>query len=462
MPELTGDKTIFSLLEVASSIKRTLSERYGSSFWLKAEMNKLNFYRHSGHCYPDLVQKKDGRVVAQMRALIWNTDLERMNRQFMQHTGEYLHDGINLLLLASIMFDPNHGLSLRIHDIDPAFTLGEIEREKRQCIRQLQEEGIFHANRQLPFPLLPKRIAVISVETSKGYADFRSLTEARMKGFVMEHMLFPALLQGDKAAAQIVGQLNSIRRLARHFDLVAIIRGGGGDVGLSAFNQYDLARAIALFPVPVVTGIGHATNQTVSEMVAHTNAITPTALADLLMEQFEGFQEKLYESTRKAGFTLGILREQTLEISKLHESLIHNTSGLINSQKAAQKLFSNALAYTIRQSLHSIKQQLAGSTFRLKLTANEKLNKNNFSLRNNHVILKKAVTGFVERNQTIIDQTEKVVSLLNPQHLLEKGYSITLHNGKPVRLAGQLMAGDTLTTIVAQGSIQSEVTEIKT
>ncbi len=461
MAELTGDRKIFSLLEVASSIRRTLSERYKSSFWLKAEMNKLNFYKHSGHCYPDLVQKKDGQVVAQMRALIWNSDLERINRQFIQHTGEQLHDGINLLLLASIQFDPNHGLSLRIHDIDPAFTLGEIEREKRQCINRLQEEGVFHSNKQLPFPILPKRIAVISVESSKGYADFKSLTEARMKGFVMEHMLFPALLQGDKAAAQIIAQLDHIGRLSCHFDLVAIIRGGGGEVGLSTFNQYSLARAIALFPLPVITGIGHATNQTVSEMVAHTNAITPTELADMLMELFEGFQDKLHESTRKVGYTISILREQMLEISKLQQTLQHSAKSLVNNQKAIQKLLSTALASNVQLRLHSMKQQLGTGTYRLKLNCTEKLNKNNFVIQNKQTALNKAAAGFVERNLTTLDQAEKVVELLNPQRLLEKGYSITLHKGKPVRYAGQLMAGDSITTIVAQGIIHSDVKEIK-
>jgi len=459
MPEQIGNKKIYSLLEVASSIRRTLSERYGSSFWLKAEMNKLNIYKHSGHCYPDLVQKQDGQVVAQMRSLIWNFDLERINRIFAQHTGEQLHDGISLMMEVSILFDPNYGLSLRIHDIDPSFTLGEIEREKRQCIARLKEEGIFQTNKHLPFPLLPKRIAIISVESSKGYADFRALTGARMKGFVMEHVLFTAMLQGDKAAAQIIAQLDRIRCITHHFDLVAIIRGGGGEVGLSTYNQYELAQAIALFPLPVHTGIGHATNETVCEMVAHTNAITPTELADMLMEQFEGFQEKLRDAAHKVGFALSILREQSLGLTNLHQSLAHTTNSQVNRQKAKLDMLCGALATSVRSRMYNIRQQLSASSYRLKLAIADKLNRNSFALLNRQHAVNMAATGLIERTVTSLDQAEKVVELLNPQRLLEKGYSITLHKGKPVREAGKLKQGDILTTLLAQGSVESQITD---
>src|SRR5688500_156033 len=172
MPEIADDKRIFTLLEVTSSIQRTLSERYKTSFWVKAEMNKINYYPHSGHCYPDLVEKKDGKVIAQLRSTLWKEDYLRINNSFLKVVKTPLRDGIKMLFCARIMFDPSHGLSLRIIDIDPAFALGELEREKQETIEELQKEGIFGKNKTLPLPLLPKRIAIISVQTSKGYADF--------------------------------------------------------------------------------------------------------------------------------------------------------------------------------------------------------------------------------------------------------------------------------------------------
>src|SRR5690606_4336848 len=140
--------------------------------------------------------------------------------------------------------------------------------------RRLREEGVYDRNRELKLALLPQRVAVISVETSKGYADFVKVIESNSWGYRFVHRLFPSLLQGDRAVESIRTQLRNIGKLADRYDVVAIIRGGGGDTGLSCFNDYTLARDIALFPLPVITGIGHATNETVVEMVAHRNAIT--------------------------------------------------------------------------------------------------------------------------------------------------------------------------------------------
>src|SRR5687767_10336036 len=146
MPETISDKKVFSLLEVTLSIQKTISDRYKNSFWVKAEMNKLNHYAHSGHCYPELVEKKDGKVIALIKSNLWKSDFEQINQNFMKVLKEPLKDGINILFCASISFDPSHGLSLRILDIDPSFSLGELEREKQETLERLKKEGIFNLN----------------------------------------------------------------------------------------------------------------------------------------------------------------------------------------------------------------------------------------------------------------------------------------------------------------------------
>lgn len=289
MSETIAGRTAFSLREVALEIQQTIQERHAGWIWVKAEVNKLNLYPHSGHSYPELVEKQDGRVVAQMRANLWKDDFNRINRTFLEVLKEPLKDGISVLIQAKVTFDPVYGLSLRILDIDPSFSLGELEREKQQAIATLKKEGVFEQNKAVFLPLLPQRIAVISVETSKGYADFMKVIGQNPWGYGFFLMLFPALLQGDQAAEQIIAQLRRIRKASSHFDLVAIIRGGGGDVGLSCYNNLELAREVAYFTLPVMTGIGHSTNETVTEMVAYRNAITPTELADLLIQKFHNF-----------------------------------------------------------------------------------------------------------------------------------------------------------------------------
>src|SRR5690554_3217261 len=243
MPEIIDNKTVFSLFEVAKSIRKTLAARYTQSYWISAELNKLNFYKHSGHCYPDLVEKKDGKIIAEMRSILWGSDFQRINKQFQEITKEPLKDGIGILIQAAISYDELYGLSLRIIDIDPTFSLGVLAREKQEAIDRLKKEGIFDLNKNVPFPLLPKRIALISVETSKGLADFLKILQNNAWNYRFEFLLFPALLQGDRAVPSILAQIKNIADRIEEFDAVALIRGGGGDVGLSCYNEYTLANA---------------------------------------------------------------------------------------------------------------------------------------------------------------------------------------------------------------------------
>jgi exodeoxyribonuclease VII large subunit len=355
MPDLIDGKKIFSLLEVTTSIQKILSTRYTSSFWVKAEMNKLNFYPHSGHCYPDLVEKHEGKVIAQVKATLWKDDYNRINKHFLSLVNTPLADGITMLFCARITFDPVHGLALRITDIDPVFTLGELEREKQESIATLKKKGIFDRNRSLPFPLLPQRLAIISVQTSKGYADFNKMIQGNPWGYKFFHVLFPSLLQGERAVDSIRLQLDRIRKVAAHFDVVAIIRGGGGEVGLSCFNNYKLSKDIALFPLPVITGIGHATNETVVEMVAYRNAITPTELADFLLQKFHNFsvpvqkaQEVLVSRSRRI---IAEQRQNLRHTVRFFRSVTDNV--LIKShhhiQSFERDLLKQANAHVVRQ-----------------------------------------------------------------------------------------------------------------
>src|SRR5690606_37029713 len=138
MPEVIDNKTIFTLSEVARSIQKTIADRYKSLYWIKAEMNKLNHYTHSGHCYPELVEKKEGKVISEMRSILWKTDYQRINQHFIKILREPLREGITILFQAGISYDPMYGLSLKIVDIDPTFVLGELEKEKRESILRLQ------------------------------------------------------------------------------------------------------------------------------------------------------------------------------------------------------------------------------------------------------------------------------------------------------------------------------------
>jgi exodeoxyribonuclease VII large subunit len=458
MPETINSKQVFSLIDVSRSIEKTLSERYKSAFWVQAEMNKLNHYSHSGHCYPDLVEKKDGKVIAQMRANLWKDDFNRVNDNFHRVLKESLKDGIKILFLARISFSPAYGLSLRILDIDPAYTLGDLEKEKQETINLMREQGIFNQNKTLPLPLLPQRIAVISVETSKGFADFIKVIETNEWGYKYFHLLFPALLQGEKAVESISRQLKRIKKVIHHFDAVAIIRGGGGDIGLSCYNHYDLVREIALFPIPVLTGIGHATNETVAEMVSYSNAITPTKMAEYLIQKFHNFsvpvneaREDIIDKARRL-----IVEEKSRFHSevKLFRSVTHNIlfKNRNNLQESIQifNQHSRFLFKNERTLLSSAKVGLAKSSLSF--------------LFNNSNEVAQVRAKFVERSLLFVrgqklelTNIEKNISNMSPENVLKRGYSITRLDGKAVKDIDKLKAGDLIDTVIYKGKITSRV-----
>jgi Exonuclease VII, large subunit len=418
MSEKIANKTVYTLLEVAKSIQKTLADRYTSEFWVKAEMNKLNFYHHSGHAYPELVEKQDGKIIAQFKANLWRDDYQQINANFLRTLGEPLKDGIKILFLARITFEPQYGLSLRIIDIDPSFTLGDLEREKQETIQRLHTEGIYHSNKQTPLPLLPQRIAIISVETSKGYADFTKVLDTNPWNYHFFHVLFPSLLQGDRAVESIRHQLRRIKKVISHFDVVAIIRGGGGDVGLSCYNNYELARDIVLFPIPVITGIGHATNETVAEMIAHANAITPTKIAEFLLLKFHEF---------------------AVPVQKAEEKIKSKAERIIEDEKyrlqSVMKLFRSVTANVLAE--------------------------NRGQVRSMTRMLQQQSAFMIRNEKSLINSIEKNIANLIAQSVLKRGFSITFKNGKPVKNSQELKEGDTIQTQLAEGAITSVVQSTK-
>ena len=462
MPQKVDEKQIFSLQEVTSSIQKTLALRYTSSFWVKAEMNKLNHYPHSGHCYPDLVEKLDGKVIAQMKSTLWKDDYNRINDHFLRLVKAPLKEGIKILFCARITFDAIHGLALRIVDIDPVFSLGELEREKQESISRLTAEGIFARNKSLAFPLLPKRMAIISVQTSKGYADFLKIIEGNPWGYKISHALFPSLLQGDRAVESISGQLLRIRKLADDFDVVAIIRGGGGDIGLSCFNNYQLARQIALFPIPVITGIGHATNETVVEMVAYKNAITPTELADFLLQRFHNFampvqkaEEFLVSRVRHMIADERRLLQQTVRIFRsVTDNVLIRSHHDIRQQ--AKDLFKQANLNLSRQ-----KQTHASLVYKLRSMSLALCGHRKQDLREHDIMMRRDLLAIFKHARNNVENMLRTVSNMHPDNVLRRGYTITRVNGKAITSRNEVRASDTLETIVTDGIIFSNVQTIK-
>jgi exodeoxyribonuclease VII large subunit len=458
MAETVNNRKVYSLIEVALSIQKTIADRYKSSFWVKAEMNKLNHYSHSGHCYPELVEKSNGKVIAQLKANLWKADFERINYNFVKVLKEPLKDGIKILFCATISFEPAHGLSLRILDIDPSFSLGELEKEKLETVERLRMEGIFTSNKALKLPLLPKRIAIISVETSKGYSDFLKIIEDNPWGYRFFKFLFPSLLQGDRSVESICSQLKQVRKVKKHFDVVAIIRGGGGDVGLSSYNNYKLAKEIALFPIPVLTGIGHSTNETVVEMVSYKNAITPTELADFLVQKFHDFSEPVRRAEKSiADRSVRIIADEKNRFNNVVKYFRSATRERLGNSRSEIRRCSDSLSQHSKFLVKRKAELLLWSIKNLAKTVGSSLDRENQRFENLVRDTRNVVQKCVDSQQASLSRLEKHVTMLDPVNILKRGFSITLFNGKALKSYTEVKGGDTITTVLVDGKVNSEV-----
>ncbi|MDX9905345.1 MAG: exodeoxyribonuclease VII large subunit [Bacteroidales bacterium] len=453
---------IMTLSQLAAGITVVFEENFRSPLWIKAEIAKLNYYQASGHCYPSLVEKEKGSVKAELRGTIWANDYVRINGNFLKITREPLKEGIQILFRAYVRFHAVYGLSLQIIDIDPSYTLGEMAREKMETLARLKNEGLFDRNRQIELPELPKRIAVISVKSSKGFSDFISIIENNPWHYGISCVLFPALLQGDKAVESIRSQMEIIGRNAHLFDAVTIIRGGGGEVGLNCYDNYMLAREVALCPLPVLTGIGHSTNETVVEMIAGYNKITPTDVAYFIIQQFHNFSGRLNELHESlATMAKDLLEEEKKKWEQLCMDLVSQTDNLVRNEKRAIVEISGSVIDGTGIMITGQKHLLNLAGLKLSIKPGVLLRESRIGLDNRSERFCLHVKQLLRLKTGELENLNQKIDLLNPVQVLKRGYSITYLNGKALIDSAVAKPGDILTTRLFKGDISSEVKSIK-
>lgn len=272
-----------TLLEYNCRIKNLMYDPDVQNCWVTAETSDLRVSR--GHCYLELIQKSDrGDTVARLGAVIWANTFVRLDAQFFQVTGKHLATGMKVMVNVNANFHEQYGLKAVINGINPEFTLGDMERIRKEIIAHLTRDGIIDMNKQLSWPLVPQRIAVISARGAAGYGDFLNQLHNNAYGLKFYTCLFEAVMQGVNTVSSVIAALDRIAAVEEMFDCVVIIRGGGSTSDLNSFDNYDLGSNIAQFPLPIITGIGHDRDVTIPDMVSKLHVKTPTAAAEFLVQ----------------------------------------------------------------------------------------------------------------------------------------------------------------------------------
>ena len=273
-----------SLSHLNAMVRSAIEQQLPSRYWVTGELSEVRV-TSVGHCYIELVERNEvtGEISAKARGTIWSRVYSLLRPYFLEQTGRDFSVGMKVLLQVGVNFHEVYGFSLDVCDIEPAYTIGDMARQRMLAVKRLTDEGVINLNKELSFPLLPKRVAVISSASAAGYGDFCDQLNGNLYGFVFKVALFQSPMQGNKVEEGIISALNAIARNIDDWDVVVIIRGGGATSDLSCFDTYDLANNCAQFPLPVVTGIGHQRDDTLLDIVAHTRVKTPTAAAELLI-----------------------------------------------------------------------------------------------------------------------------------------------------------------------------------
>jgi len=425
--------------------------------WIVAELSDVRV--SGGHCYMELVEKNEaGQTVAKLRATIWQSRFQYIRRKFYAATGRDVATGMKVMLNGAASHHTLYGLSFTVNDIDPSYTLGDIERIRREILMRLHKEGVLERNKAVVMPAAPQRIAVISAEGAAGYGDFINQLMGNPYGFVFYPHLFRAVMQGERTSASVMAALECIEQTIDLWDCVAIVRGGGATTDLNGFDDYELARAVATFPLPVVVGIGHERDRTVLDEIAHTRMKTPTAVAAFFVDTLRASSDKV------SGMMDWITRYCTERLQGESRRLSNHEAMIPAFAEARLSAAAALLEREMTRIPVLVSSRIAGATAKIDAVgrlvgalADGGLSRSDQRLENLKERLGVAADAVLKRNEARLESLAGMVDVLSPSNTLKRGYSVTRIDGKAVTESSRLKKGDRISTMLYDGVVESEV-----
>jgi len=446
-----------SLLELNNQIKEVIANYLEKTYWVTGEISEIKI-NTSGHCYLELIQKDEisDQIVARSRATIWATTFRMIKPYFETTTNHTLSNGLSILVKVSVQYHEAYGLSLNISDIEPSFTIGELALQKQKVIQKLDEEGVLGMNKELEIPILCQKIAVISSSTAAGYLDFSEQLQNNAFNYKFYIKLFPAIMQGEEAERSVIAALDRIYKYESLFDVVVIIRGGGSKADLSCFDTYWLAYHITQFPLPVFTGIGHEQDDSVADLVAHSRFKTPTAVAAYLLDSFAELDAEIYQIQEKIVLnSRDLIRSANEYLSTNVTNISRKIKELVMGKNALLQNFNYSFVSYVKQMIHQKAMQLNKKEINLSVVS-KKLSDNKYqTLLNLSRLLKKHLDFTLLTRMNALDRMHDKVTYLNPEKVLQRGYSISIKDGKAIKDASLLEIEDKIETILFKGKIIS-------
>lgn len=474
-----------TLYQLCTLIQTTIDSVFSNDYyWITAEI--LSLQVRLGHCYLSLIEKNQEGTepVVEIKGIIWKNNYERINAKFKNITGFDLKPDIKVLLLVGVRYSPRYGLNLYIYDIQGEYTLGQMYLDRKKTIEELQRLGILENNKKIPLPLVPQRIAILSSLDSKGFEDFITTLKNNKFGYQFYVKLFPVVLQGPNVGPSITRRIAEIhQKYQGQFDVIAILRGGGGNVDLTGFNNLELAKAICLSTIPVITGIGHTTDISVADEVAAIPCQTPTAAASWIINQFFAFEKFLSSySQNLAYYTQHYLVEQQQNVEHLTFQLKQVIRSFLDAEAQQTETYSQKIAWQTIQYLRH-EQNWIIETFQTIRHVSSRLFQHHFSriqqyiltlqhklqhiflhenthLQHVNTLIRTFIKSYLLQQEQWIGHIGKLIEAYNPRNILKKGFTISKQNNKIITTAEQINSSIPLQTIFKDGTVISEIQEI--
>ncbi len=404
--------------------------------WVIAETSDLRLNR-SGHCYTELIEKDDrGTTIAKIGAAIWAGTYRDLYNKFLRSTGQVLATGMKVMVKVTVNFHSLYGMKVVINDIDPNYTLGDMARQRQEIINRLTAEGIIDLNKELPWPEVPQRIAIISAEGAAGYGDFMNQLTGNPYGLQFYTCLFNAVMQGAQTVPTVMAAMDRINRHIDLFDCVVIIRGGGATSELNSFDNYDLASYVANFPIPVIVGIGHERDVTVLDYVAALRVKTPTAAAETLIQR---------------GTTA------LAHLDELQDAVVTAVRDTVGQAREHLAFFTTMIPAAARNLIDTNRIRLDNHARNIPFAAQGLIVNQRTRLERAVERMGDAASRALQREQQRLVALGDKATLLSPVNTLQRGYSLVRLGDKCVTAADQLHSGDQITVQFATGTTDATV-----
>lgn len=460
-----------TLSQLATGIQGAIKNAFaGQSYWVVADVTSHSFYPAKGYHYFDLVEKdaRSHQLNAKIAATAWGNGSTRI-KEFESVTGQRFTNDMHVLIRVAVEYHNVYGLKLSLLDIDPGFTIGLLEQQKQATLQRLvtecadivrkTPEGYITRNKGLKLNPVLQRIAVISSASSAGYQDFIHTIEANAYGYIFHIDNYFTAVQGEANALQLCVQLEAINMSGKQYDAVVIIRGGGAQTDLLMFDQFLLAKSVAGFPVPVITGIGHHKDETITDMMAHTATKTPTRTAELIIAHNRNFEEAILTQQQHIIIRMQqLLTNRKQQLSTLHTGIINRSRDLLAVHKEGlarnRQYIPQAAKHLLlkqRSSMNQLSAQLLAKPGQVTASRLQELS---HIRRNIQVNARK----LLQQQQQQLVHHDTVVRIMSPASLLQKGFAMVQHKGRIITHATQLVPGDEITVQMTDAAINATIT----